>query len=131
MATKLSKFKENEEREKKDGGNQVAKIQEEREKKGIKKKFCDNQTKFRKWKKEKKKKRKNKTNQKEWYFTLQHPHFGGPLHRISKKAGKVNKIHYNNIYIYIYIFILESYNIYTHIYIPNFQYCGSCTVLLK
>jgi len=37
MATKLPKFKRSEEREKKDCGNQVAEIQGEREKKGIKK----------------------------------------------------------------------------------------------
>ena len=39
-----------------------------------------------------KKNQKTKKKQKEWYFTLQHSHFGGPLHRISKKAGKFNKI---------------------------------------
>ena len=51
---------------------------------------------------------------KKWYFTLQHSHFGGPLHHICKKADKVNNIHYSNnffdnhnnniIYIYIYIY---------------------------
>ena len=58
--------------------------------------------------------KKKKKKQKQWYFTLHHSHFGRPLHRISEKAGKVNKIHYNKffffriiiLYIYIYIYII-------------------------
>ena len=54
----------------------------------------------------KKKKKQKRKKQKEWYFTLHHTHFGGPLHYISNKAGKVNKIHYNNTFSFLRIIII-------------------------